>query len=264
MFGLALLGLAALFVAGRLVIALRRPAQRAALPGLLRSPAALAVLGHALQEAARDDRPTLDAFCRQHGFERWARRRRMPRPWRRRRAADTLVVPEAWADAAEDLVASLRRLGGSIEVLAAGSGWLDGRPAVIADACADDVMRVAIWLDARRAAGEIAVTRPPLHQLTRRREVRYEPRLTPPGLVVTISPEVADGEPKELLRPLDLVHHPLAEGGELVLRFGTDGLLVAVPLWRAEEVGFDALAELAVAATTAAQPGSARFAAYRA
>ena len=297
MFGLALLGLATLFLVGRLVIALRRPAQRAALPRLIWSPVALvdaagaaflwlplaagergtsawlaeivavatlAVLGRALQEAGRDDRPRLDAFCRRHGFERWGRRRRMPRPWRRRQAADTVVVPEAWADAAEDLVANLRRLGGSIEVVAAAERLARRRSDGDRRGSTPGTrLRVAAWLDVRREAGEITIGRPAGHQVTRRREVRHEPRLTPPGLAVTISPEVAAGEEEELLRPLDLVHHPLAEGGELVLRLGPDGLLVALPRWRPEEAGFEALAELALAAAAAARPGSTRFAAYR-
>jgi len=296
-FGLVLLCLGTLAVACQLVVVLRlRPAQRAAVPGLLRSPAALwdaavsaviwmpiadrdngpaawlaqvvavgvlGAIGGALRDARRDDRPQLDAFCRKHGFERWSRRRRVPRPWRRREAADTLVVPEEWQAAAGGLVASLRRLGGSVEVLAAGSGWLNGYAALVADTRTGDAQRMAVWLDVRRDAGEIIVGPPPSHELSRRREVRHEPRLTQPGVVVTVTAEASDAEAAALLRPLDLLRQPLAAGDDFVLRLGPDGLLVAVLGRAAQEFEYEALADFALAVAAAARPGSERYAAFR-
>jgi hypothetical protein len=223
---------------------------------------ALGAVARALREAARDDRPPLDAFCREHRFERWSRRRRLRRPWRRREAADTLIVPAEWSAAAEDLVAGLRRLGGSVEVLAAGSGWLGGRAALVADTRTGHVQRMAVWLDVRRDAGEIAVGPPPSHELTRRREVRHELRLTVPGLVVTVTPEASDAEAAALLQPVDLVRHPLADGDDFILRLGVHGLLVAVLGWEAQQFEYEALADLALAVAAAAQPSSGRYAAF--
>ena len=268
---------------GRVLLALRRPSERPLLGRLVWSPvtlldaalgavaliglaygagasvragvmaagAVLGALGGVANELRRGDNQAFDRFVAQRGFEPWGRRRTFWRPWRRPRPEDSLVIPTGWHEAADDLVASLRKtLGGTVELDAVANGRIGRETSLVALAAAGDARQMVVWLDVRRE-GEIVVGPPPGLELRRpsRIEAHLDPPVVPRGRVAYASAGIAPAEVEAALRPLELPTRPV--GKALGLRIASEGVLVTLERDLAEVVGIDELAGVAAQVATA-------------